>query len=173
MILLKLLLLGIAWHTQTSIYTISIPAIDSSTIDFSAFQGKKILIVNTAENSDSVAQYGELEQLYQLYKDSLVIIACPTGNFTQEVYTNNEINTFIAGNYNAHYLIAAQLYVNGTGISPLYQWLTDITQNGAMYGHVDNDFQKYLVDSNGNIIGVFDKTVSPLSQDIQNAITQN
>ena len=77
MTLIKILLLGMVFQTQTSVYSLRVPGIDGSTIDFSAFHDKKILIINTAVNSDSVFQYGELEQLYQKYKDSLVIMYAP------------------------------------------------------------------------------------------------
>ena len=170
---IKILLLGFLSHTQTSIYSLTIPAIDGSTIDFSNFQNKKILIVNTADSSDSVQQFAELEQLYEQYQDSLIIIACPSSSFTQDTYSNEDISAFVAAHYNVQYLIAAKQPVTGMDTSPLYQWLTTKDQNGAIDMPVSNDFQKYLIDGSGNIIGVFDKTVSPLSDNIQNAIQGN
>ena len=125
MTLIKILFLGMVLQTQTGVYLLRVPAIDGSTIDFSAFHDKKILIINTAVNSDSVFQYGELEQLYQKYKDSLVIIVCPSSNFTGETYSNEDINEFIINGYNTHYLITSKLSVDGVEISPLYQWLSD------------------------------------------------
>jgi len=162
-----------ALQTQTSVYSLRVPAIDGSTIDFGAFHSKKILIINIAVNSDSVFQYGELEQLYQKYKDSLVIIACPSSNFTGETYSNEDINEFIINGYNTHYLITSKLSVDGVDISPLYQWLTDKSQNGALDSKVKNDFQKYLIDGNGNLVGVFDRSVSPISKELEDAILAN
>jgi glutathione peroxidase len=173
MILFKILISALVLHMQTSIYSLKLPAIDGSTIDFSSFQNKKILIVNTAINSNSIAQYGELEKLYQKYKDNLVIVVCPSSSFTGETYSNEDIGEFIVHNYDAHYIIASKLFVNGVEISPLYQWLGNESQNGVLNTNVESDFQKYLISGSGGLVGFFGSSVNPMSEDLQEAIEAN
>ena len=67
--------------SEASIYQFSVPALDGNTIDFSAYKGKKILIVNTASKCGLTPQYEGLEQLYTQYKNKLVIVGFPANNF--------------------------------------------------------------------------------------------
>src|ERR1700748_2783042 len=77
------------------IYDFKVPALDSSTIDFSQFRGKKILIVNTASKCGFTPQYEALEKLYEQNKGKLVIIGFPANNFMwQEPASNDKIATF-------------------------------------------------------------------------------
>src|SRR5215469_12002312 len=79
----------------TSVYDFKVPALDGSTIDLSAYKGKKILIVNTASKCGFTPQYANLEKLYEKYKDKLVIIGFPANNFgQQEPGSNTEIKEF-------------------------------------------------------------------------------
>jgi len=156
-----------------SIYSISATDINGGQINFSGFQGKKILIVNTASNGSYTSQYAALEQLYQLYKDSLVVIAFPSNSFGNEPGSNAGIKDFVTGTYNTHFLLAAKADVTGPSQIPIYQWLTQQSQNGMMNSVVQGDFQKYLVDKNGILIGVFSPMIGPMDSSIQNAITDN
>src|SRR6185437_10574758 len=111
----------------STIYSFSVTGIDGTAINFSDFQGKKVLIVNTASNSSQVDQYGQLEKLYQQYKDSLVIVAIPSNSFGNEPNDNATIQSFVMNNYNIHYLLASKTDVLDSSHSPLYSWLTDKT----------------------------------------------
>jgi glutathione peroxidase len=154
----------------TSIYSFSFQTNDGVSTSLSKFQGKKMLIVNTSSGSQLVDQYGKLEQLYQLYKDSLVIIVFPSNAFGNEPKTDAEIKTFIQTRFQVHYVIAGQISVTGGNMSPLYQWLTSGVQNGSMSRPVLKDFQKYIIDSQGNLIAVFAAEVDPLDPGIQNLL---
>lgn len=169
----KIAVIIINFFLTISIYSISSADINGGQINFSDFQGKKILIVNTASNSPYVAQYAALEQLYQLYKDSLVVIAFPGNSFSNEPGSNASIKSFVTSTYNIHFLLAAKVDVSGSGQAPIYQWLTQQSQNGMMNIVVQSDFQKFLIDKDGTLIGVFSAAVSPLDSSIQNAITGN
>jgi glutathione peroxidase len=167
-------LIGIfAVVVTTSIYTLTASSIDGSTMNFSSFQGKKILIVNTATGSEYVSQYVGLEQLYQQYKDSLVIIAFPSNSFGHEPGSNASIDSFVNNTYHIHYILGAKLNVVGESEAAIYQWLTQQTQNGMLNSTVQGDFQKYLVDTDGKLIAVFSPDVDPMNQLVQNAITGN
>jgi len=64
-----------------AIYDFKVQGLDGSPIDFSAYKGKKIMIVNTASKCGNTPQYAELEKLYEKYKDKLVIVGFPVNNF--------------------------------------------------------------------------------------------
>jgi glutathione peroxidase len=162
-----------AFFFQTGIYAFTMPAIDGGAIRFSEFTNKKILIVNIATDSKFSSQISSLEQLYQRYKDSLVIIAVPTNDFKHESRTDSSINVFLKAQYHISYLVASTNSVIGAKRSSLYQWLCKGKQNGYADNDVPGDFSKYLIDSQGKLIGVFSGPVDPMDEDIQNTIKNN
>lgn len=156
-----------------SIYSFQFNGIVGNTIiNMNSFHNKKILLVNTASNSPFTSQYAELEQLHQLYKDSLVIIAFPSNSFGHEPNNNIAINLFLLQNYHPHFKIAAKADVTGSSALPVFKWIAEIGQNGVMNNTIADDFYKFLIDGNGNLIGAFSSTVSPMSNEIQNAIRE-
>lgn len=163
-------LIHIASGQPQSIYVYALTTASGDTIHFSDFAGKKILIVNTAASSPQAHQYGKLEQLYQLYKDSLVIIAIPSNSFGNEQESDSVINENVHDTYNITYTLATTTNVAGDSIAPLYQWLTDATLNGMVSNPVFNDFLKFLIGTDGKIIGVFSSKVDPMDKAIQDAI---
>ena len=154
-----------------TIYDFSVNDIDGNARNISQYQGKKILFVNTASNSSYTSQYASLEQLYQKYQDSLVIIAVPSNSFGNDSADNATIKDFVMSNYNIHFTLTQKADVAGDSQSALYSWLTHIDQNTMMDNTITDDFYKFLVDSSGKLIGVFGPSVDPMSDDIQNAIT--
>lgn len=153
-----------------SIYDFDITDINGNTIHLSDFNGKKILFVNTATNSSYAQQYGSLEQLYQLYKDSLAIIAIPSNSFGNEPNENDSILNFVQAHYDIHYILASKINVTGDSIAPLYQWLTQSSGNGAFDNPVHSDFYKYLVNREGELIAVSAGMTDPMDTVIQNLI---
>ena len=154
----------------TSIYSIPVRLTDTSSLDLNSFGGKKILFVNTASNSVYVSQYSRLEQLYQKYKDSLVIIALPSNSFGNEPENDSIISSFVNGNYRITFSLAVKGDVSGNNIQPIYDWLENEGQNGALSSSVKDDFQKYLVNGSGNLIGVYASAVDPLDSQITDEI---
>ena len=157
---------------QMSIYNFSVTAADGQKIDFNEFRNKKILIVNVATKSRYVDQAGSLERLYHKFKDSLVIIAFPCNDFNNEPLSDKEVSTFLISRYHISYWLASGISVTRENQAPIYKWLSLQDQNGVMDNNVPGDFTKFLIDSNGNIIGVFAGIIDPMSDDIQNAIAQ-
>ncbi len=147
-----------------NIYDYQLTGINGDAINLSDYQGKKILIVNTSTNSEYAGQYASLEQLYQKYSDSLVIIAIPSNSFSNEPNENDSINSYVMSTYNIHYLLTAKMNVAGDSIAPLYQWLSENSQP------VNNDFCKFLISSQGDVIGAFDGTIDPMNNIIQDMI---
>ena len=153
-----------------SLYTINFTDTNGKVQSFSSFKGKKILIVNTATGSSRVNQLAELQQLQTKYDKRLVIVVFPSNSFGNEPRSNGEIRSFCQSAYGTTLLIAEKGITNGEDKSSVYQWLTDKTKNGAIDIPVKGDFQKFLIDADGTIEGVFAGSVSPLSNQIQKAI---
>ncbi len=152
---------------KTSIYDFKVDGLSGGTIDFSKFKGKKILIVNTASKCGFTPQYEYLEKLYEKYKDRLVIVGFPANNFaSQEPGTNDEIKAFCTKNYGVTFPMAAKISVKGDDIAPIYKWLTHKSENGVMDAVITWNFNKFLLDENGNLIAKFDSKVGPMSDEI-------
>jgi Glutathione peroxidase len=159
---------GNSHNYQTrSIYDFKVESLDGGIIDFAAFKGKKILIVNTASKCGFTPQYEELEALYKKYKDRLVIVGFPANNFfSQEPGTNADIEQFCKKNYGVSFPMAAKISVKGNSIAPIYSWLCNKKENGVMNAKVSWNFNKFLLDENGKIIGHFKSKVKPMSEEI-------
>ncbi len=150
-----------------NIYQFKVPSLDGGTIDFSKFKGKKILVVNTASKCGFTPQYEGLEKLYTEYKDKLVIVGFPANNFGgQEPGTNEEIKTFCTGTYNVTFPMASKVSVKDEDVAPIYQWLTQKAKNGVLDANISWNFNKFLLDENGNLLQHFSSKVEPESEAI-------
>jgi len=164
-ILLSLLL--VAFVNATSIYEFKVPGLTGGTIDFSAFKGKKIMIVNTASKCGNTPQYDGLEKLYEKYKDKLVIVGFPANNFgQQEPGTSSEINEFCKKNYGVTFPMADKVSVKGDDIAPLFKYLTDEAEKQGIKDPIKWNFTKFLLDENGKLITVINNKVQPMSDEV-------
>lgn len=172
---LSILFLSMILTTSTSlpnIYSFKVPSLDGGTIDFSTFKGKKILIVNTASECGYTPQYEDLEKLYETYKDQLVIVGFPANNFgSQEPGTNEQIKAFCTSKFNVTFPMAAKISVKGDDMDPIYHWLTEKTLNGFGDFEVKWNFNKFLLNENGELIGYFPSKTTPMSDELVKAIT--
>jgi glutathione peroxidase len=135
------------------------------------FKGKKILIVNVASQCGFTKQYSDLETLYQSYKGKLVIIGFPCNQFGgQESGTEEEILQFCSSKYSVTFPITTKIEVKGNNQHPIYKWLTNKSENGVSDHSVGWNFNKFLLDENGQLIGYFGSRVNPLDSSIVNLI---
>lgn len=156
---------------QTNIYSFQLPGIETGTINLSNYQGKKILLVNSSSQSNNFQQYAELQQLYNKLKDSgLVIIAIPSNSFNTEPQSNSQILQSCSGTFGITFSLAAKSSVKGPDAIPLYKWLAAKTKNTVMDTEVKADFQKYLINSQGKLVGVFAARINPMNEILLNAI---
>ncbi len=154
-------------QSKVSFYELSTVSLFGDEIDFSSFKGKKVLIVNTASKCGFTPQYAELEELSKKYKDNLVVIGFPANDFmNQEPGSNEDIATFCEVNYGVTFLMTEKITVKGGDMHPVYQWLTDKDKNGWNTQEPKWNFHKYLIDENGELIGVFASKVKPLDEQI-------
>lgn len=153
-----------------NIYDFKVPALTSGEIDFSTFEGKKILIVNTASECGYTPQYAPLQELYESYSESLVIIGFPADNFGgQEPGSDSEIADFCKKNFGVSFPMTSKVSVVGADQYPLFKWLTAL-DNPDFVGEIQWNFEKFLFDEKGNLIHRFRSGVDPLSEDMIRAV---
>ena len=174
MLLIKTLLIFISltlnfqsMEIKNSIYDISIPGIDGNEIEISEFKGKYVLFVNVASKCGFTGQYENMQSLYEKYKSKLVVVGLPCNQFgMQEPGKSHEISTFCTNNYNVTFVMTEKIKVKGNDQHPLYKWLTNKDLNNVSSSGVRWNFQKYLIDPNGNLIDYWYSLTSPTSNKI-------
>ena len=147
-----------------SIYEFEVTDISGNPVSLRDFEGKVLLIVNTASKCGFTPQYTELEELYKLYKDrDFVVLGFPCNQFKQqEPGDSQEIAEFCQLNYGVTFPLFEKIDVNGANAHPLYQYLKK-QATGFLGGAIKWNFTKFLVDSQGNVVDRFAPTVAPLS----------
>lgn len=141
--------------------------------NLSDYQGKVVLVVNTASKCGLTPQYAGLQKLYDSYADQgLVILGFPCDQFGhQEPGTEAEIGEFCELNYGVTFPMFAKIEVNGPGAHPLYQWLT-AEQPGEDGPDIEWNFAKFLIDREGRLVSRFAPGVTPedLEPDVAKAL---
>lgn len=134
----------------------------------SDFKGKKVLVVNVASKCGNTPQYEGLERLYQKYgSEKFVVIGFPANNFMgQEPGSNEDIKEFCTSTYNVTFPMMGKISVKGKDKAPLYEWLTQKENNGVMDAEVTWNFQKFMIDENGQLFGVVKPGVEPETEEI-------
>ncbi len=148
-------------------YDIQINSLSGEPIDLHQFEGKKLLIVNVASKCGFTPQYRDLQSLQDDYKDQLAILGVPCNQFgSQEPGSSEEIQQFCEKNYGVNFLITEKIEVKGENQHPLYAWLTKEYINGKQDSKVKWNFQKYLIDENGEFLNYYYSITSPTSSRI-------
>lgn len=150
-----------------NLYDIKIDSLQGKPIELSAFKNKYILFVNVASKCGFTPQYEDLETLSATYKENLVVIGVPCNQFgKQEPGSADEIQEFCQANYGVSFLMTEKIDVKGDDQHPLYTWLTSKEMNGKKSSSVKWNFQKYFVDTDGNLIDYYFSLTKPLSTKI-------
>ncbi len=148
---------------QGSFYDFIVDDIDGNSFKLSELKGKKVLVVNTASKCGLTPQYKQLQELFDTYGgEKFTIVGFPANNFAnQEPGTDENIAEFCEKNYGVTFLMMSKISVKGDDIHPLYQWLTQKNKNGKMDSEVAWNFQKYLIDENGQLVDMVEPKVKP------------
>jgi glutathione peroxidase len=169
LILFSIMLVSVIVSGQNnlSLYDFKVTDIQGNEFQLSQLKGKKVLIVNTASKCGFTPQYEDLEKLYNTYMDkNFVIIGFPANNFfKQEPGTNEEIQEFCRKNYGVTFPMMSKISVKGDDMHPLYKWLTTETDSEVSW-----NFQKYMIDENGKIVGYVSPKTKPFDEKIVNWI---
>lgn len=149
----------------TSLYEFTMDDIDGKPVNLGSYKGKVLLVVNTASLCGNTPQYTDLETIYEQYRDKgFEVLAFPANNFgQQEPGTNAEIKGFCLTKYSVSFPLFSKISVKGSDKHPLYQYLTE---QSPFPGEVEWNFQKYLVDRSGNVVGRFHHRTKPLSPEV-------
>jgi len=162
-LIFSLILISSIAFSQKSFYDFKVSDIEGGNFDLSKLKGKKVLVVNTASKCGLTPQYKQLQSLFETYGgDKFTIIGFPANNFMkQEPGTDSEIAEFCEKNYGVTFQMMSKISVKGDDIHPLYQWLTQKSQNGVLDSEVKWNFQKYLIDENGKLVDMVEPKVKP------------
>ena len=155
-----------------SFYDFSIATLDENgAINMADYKGKKILIVNVASKCGYTPQYEGLQKLYIEHGDKLQIIGFPCNQFMgQEPGGKEDIASFCQKNYGVTFPLTTKIDVKGKDQHAIYEWLTSKVYNGIDDYKVGWNFNKFLLDENGKLIAHYDSGVTPMSEELVNAI---
>lgn len=165
-----------------NVYDFCVKAQDGSDVELSKYQGKVLLIVNSATGCGFTPQYAELQEMYEEIKDDgLEILDFPCNQFAgQTPGTDEEVHDFCSSRYGITYPQFSKIDVNGENAIPLYKWITENTKfagfNGPMSlvltpvvkkmdkdyknnGNIKWNFTKILINREGEIVERFEPTV--------------
>ena len=135
---------------MAKIHTFTIHSLQNQPIDFTQFEGKVLLLVNTASKCGFTPQYEGLQKLHDTYKDDgLVVIGFPCNQFgEQEPGEPDEIKNGCLINYGVDFLITEKIDVNGPDAHPIFQFIKEACP-GLMGNDIKWNFTKFLVARDG------------------------
>lgn len=152
-----------------SFFEIEAVSIDGKPTSMSSFKGKKIMVVNVASKCGYTGQYKDLQALYEAYKDkNFVILGFPCNQFMgQEPGSESDIQSFCQKNYGVTFPLFSKIDVKGNEQHPVYRWLTSKALNGVEDSKVTWNFNKYLIDEQGNYVVHLESGAQPLDEEIK------
>ncbi|MBO9490685.1 glutathione peroxidase [Endozoicomonas sp. G2_1] len=145
-------------------------------IDFSSFQDKVLLVVNTASNCGFTPQYEGLQKLYQKYQEQgLEVLAFPCNQFKQqEKGSNDEIKEFCDLNFKISFPLFAKIEVNGDNAHPLYQHMKQQAPGLLGSQSIKWNFTKFLVNKQGKVVKRYGSMTRPeaIEADIEKLLAE-
>lgn len=178
---MKTILLLLTWisvfmttnERAETVYQYELNTINGENISLSDYEGELLLIVNTASECGFTPQYEGLQELYETYSDQgLEILGFPANNFGgQEPGSDEEIAQFCELNYGVTFPMFSKVSVKGEDQHPLFEYLTS-AENPDFKGEISWNFEKFLIDRNGNVVRRFKSKVEPMSGELTNAVTE-
>jgi glutathione peroxidase len=157
---------------MTTLSDFSVRTLDGRELNLADYKDRVVLLVNVASRCGYTPQYKGLEALYkECSAQGLTVLGVPSNDFgAQEPGTEAEIKTFCETRYNVTFPMLAKMTVKGAEKHKLYEWLTSAPHP---VGEVAWNFEKFLIDRGGNVVGRFKSNVAPESQELRAAIAQH
>ena len=148
-----------------NLFDLKIDLIDGEEISLSKYKGKSLLIVNVASQCGFTKQYGDLQNLYELYKDKgFIVLGIPSNQFgSQEPGNDNEIKEFCETNFNITFPMTSKYDVKGTNAHPVYLWAKNNYGKSAVPKW---NFHKILINKQGVVEDTFASFTNPMSNKI-------
>ncbi|NUQ80458.1 MAG: glutathione peroxidase [Bacteroidetes bacterium] len=146
-----------------TIYQFGFNSIGGTTISMKSFQGKVLLLVNTASGCGYTPQYKELQSLWMEFGDrGLVVIGFPCNQFGRQESGNEEaIRDFCEINYGVTFPLSQKIEVNGKTALPLWKWLKKEKTGFLGIQRIPWNFTKFIVDRTGTVVGRYSPSMSP------------
>jgi len=147
-------------------------SINGQPVNLAKYQGKVVLIVNTASECGYTYQYEGLQALHKKYAaQGLSLLGFPSNDFgQQEPGTNAEIQTFCKANYGVEFDMFSKVEVLGGSKVPLYNYLTSNSTDPRFPGEISWNFEKFLIGRDGQILGRFKSDIEPMGAEMTAAI---
>ena len=154
--------------TEQSFYDLRAQTIDGEEFLFSELKGKRVLIVNVASKCGYTPQYEELQKLHEQYGgEDFIILGFPANDFGfQEPGSEAQIKSFCSKNYGVSFQMMSKVKTNRSRGHEVYQWLCNKAQNGEEDAKVSWNFNKFLIDENGNWVAHYESRMDPMSTEI-------
>ena len=161
-----------AMASPRSIYDFKMKDIDGKDVRLKKYKGNVLLVVNTASKCGYTPQYEGLQAIFDKYKDrGFYVLGFPANNFGgQEPGTESQIKEFCTTKYKVSFPMFAKISVKGEDQAPLYAYLTSPMTDPAFGGEITWNFNKFLIDRRGKIIGRFTSKDKPESSTVTAAI---
>lgn len=143
-------------------------SIDGKDVDLSKYKGKVVLMVNVASECGLTPQYADLQKLHDEYAGKgLAILGFPCNQFGgQEPGSEKEISAFCTENYGVKFDMFSKVEVNGENACDLYKYLTSLKTEPKGPGNVSWNFEKFLIDREGNVVARFSPRTKPTSEEV-------
>ncbi|HUR55897.1 MAG TPA: glutathione peroxidase [Gemmataceae bacterium] len=156
----------------TSALEFQMKDIDGKEVDLSKYKGKVVLFVNVASMCGFTKQYEGMQALYSKFeKDGFVLIGVPSNDFgEQEKGTDAQIKEFCTTNYKVTFPMLAKVAVKGDAQVPLYKHLTSKETNPKHGGEVAWNFEKFLINRKGEVVGRYKSGIEPMSDELIKAV---
>lgn len=156
-----------------NIYQYELNSIDGEKVSLDEFSGEVILVVNTASECGYTRQYEGLQKIFDTYSDQgFKVLGFPANNFGgQEPGSDEEIATFCQLNFGVSFPLFSRISVKGDDQHPLFDYLTNL-ENPDFTGDISWNFEKFLIDRNGNLVRRFKSNVEPESETLLSAIQE-
>jgi len=163
-----------AYDGSRSLWDIKVTDIDGNEFTLGKYKGNVLLIVNVASRCGYTPQYEGLQKIYEKYKDKgFYVLGFPANNFAnQEPGTNEEIKEFCQTKYRVTFPMFAKISVKGDDIHPLYRFLTNKETNPNFAGEITWNFNKFLIDREGNVVARFSSKDAPESEAVTRKIEE-
>jgi glutathione peroxidase len=154
---------GRATAEEKSALNFKMKTLEGKEVDLKQYQGKVVLLVNVASQCGLTPQYKQLQSLHEKYGDKgLAVVGVPCNQFgKQEPGSAGEIREFCSANYGVEFDLLAKVDVNGEDASPLYKHLTSLDTKPKGAGPISWNFEKFVLDRQGNVIARFAPRTSP------------
>ncbi|KAB0624838.1 glutathione peroxidase [Acinetobacter gandensis] len=160
---------------MTTIHQFEAELLDGTNKSFADYDGKVLLIVNTASKCGFTPQFAGLEKIYEQYKNQgLEVLGFPCNQFGgQDPGSNDQIGAFCQKNYGVSFPMFAKVNVKGPEAHVIFRYLTN-NSKGVLGNGIKWNFTKFLIGKNGQVINRYAPTTKPetLTEDIEKALAQ-